>query len=171
MLSSSFISHPEVLYVTFGVCVGIGSSLVFISSVTILGHYFNNRIGIANGIGWFGGAVYTISLSFVLKYLLRIGGVPWMLRFLACMFASLLLCTLAWKPQTSDKSNTEIEDDESSKRNSKCINKLKLSLCNGTIWRNKVFIVWVVSVVVAKLGYAVAEVHLVRNQNSKVSIY
>ena len=152
LLSSSFVGLPEILYVTFGVCVGTGSSLVFIGSISILGHYFDKRIGLANGIAWSGGALCTIALTFLLKYGLKFYGFKWTLRFLSVLFASLIICSLSWKPQIRKPSSDSQTD-----------NTLITKLCNKTIWRNNIFIVWVVAMSIGFTGYLVAEIHLVSN--------
>ena len=65
----------EVLYVTYGVMFGTGSSLVYTPSLTILGHYFRKRLGVVNGLVTSGSSIFTIGLSFINQYILETHGV------------------------------------------------------------------------------------------------
>nr|KAG5687064.1 hypothetical protein BaRGS_018149 [Batillaria attramentaria] len=50
MLSSAFVQDLMLLYLTYGVCIGVGFGLSFVLSIAILGHYFKKRLGLANGL-------------------------------------------------------------------------------------------------------------------------
>nr|KAG5703947.1 hypothetical protein BaRGS_020544 [Batillaria attramentaria] len=67
MLCSAFVQNILLLYLTYGVIMGTGFSLAYTPSVAILGHYFKRRIGMANGLVAFGGA-----LIFILGYSLAL---------------------------------------------------------------------------------------------------
>ena len=62
-LSAVFYQHISVLYLTYGIMFGTGSSLVYTPSLTILGHYFKKKLGVVNGIVTAGSSVFTIILS------------------------------------------------------------------------------------------------------------
>ena len=74
-LSAVGYKHIEVLYVTYGIIFGTGSSLVYTPSLTILGHYFRKRLGVVNGIVTAGSSLFTIGLSFINQYILENHGV------------------------------------------------------------------------------------------------
>ena len=74
-LSAVFYKNIVVLYVTYGLMFGTGSSLVYTPSLTILGHYFRRRLGVVNGIVTAGSSLFTIVLSFVNQYILETHGV------------------------------------------------------------------------------------------------
>ena len=54
---------------------GTGASLVYTPSLTILGHYFEKRLGVVNGIVTAGSSLFTIGLSFVNQHILENYGV------------------------------------------------------------------------------------------------
>ena len=74
-LSAVGYKHIEVLYVTYGIMFGTGSSLVYTPSLTILGHYFRKKLGVVNGIVTAGSSLFTIGLSFINQYILENHGV------------------------------------------------------------------------------------------------
>lgn len=152
MFSSSFVSTLELYYLTYGMLLGAGSSLVYTPSIVILGHYFNKRLGLVNGIVSVGSAVFTIFLPIMMVYTLQAVGLPWTLRFLSLFHVVLLGCTLTWKPQFSSKPKTE---DEAPKKS------VLSQLCNLRIWRNKGYRIWATAVPIAFLGYFIPFVHLV----------
>ena len=47
---------------------GAGSSLAYTPSLVILGHYFNRRIGIVNGIVTAGSSLFTVLIASLVKY-------------------------------------------------------------------------------------------------------
>ena len=57
----------EVLYLTYGVMFGVGTSLAYNPSLVILGHYFQERLGFVNGVVTAGSSVFTIALPFFLE--------------------------------------------------------------------------------------------------------
>ena len=74
-LSAWLYRRIEVLYLTYGIMFGAGASLVYTPSLTILGHYFNKKLGVVNGIVTAGSSVFTIGLSSVNQHILDTHGV------------------------------------------------------------------------------------------------
>ena len=153
MMSSSFVSTIELYYFTYGMLLGAGSSLCYTPSIVILGHYFNKRLGIVNGIVSVGSAVFTIFLPILMVYSLEEVGLQWTLRLLSLFHVGLMACVLTWKPQFSSKSVASSED--------KPKKSLLSQLCNVRIWKNKGYRVWATAVPIAFLGYFIPFVHLV----------
>ena len=60
------LNQVEVLYLTYGVLFGAGTSLAYNPSLVILGHYFQERLGLVNGVVTAGSSVFTIALPFFL---------------------------------------------------------------------------------------------------------
>ncbi|XMA13254.1 hypothetical protein WAI453_006045 [Rhynchosporium graminicola] len=79
--------------VVFSILGGVGSALLFSPSITVVGHYFNRRRGIATGIATTGGAVGGIVFPLILQYLVpRIGFVR-ATKIIALI--SMVLCAFA----------------------------------------------------------------------------
>ena len=85
MIASSFVNSLELLYITYGVFLGAGSSFVYTPSMIILGHYFRKRLGIVNGFVSFGSAVFTFVLPVLIQYIIDNYGMRWAMRLLACL--------------------------------------------------------------------------------------
>ena len=137
--SSFFVNNLLVLYCTYGL-FGAGSSLIYTPSLAILGHYFNRRIGIANGLVQAGGCVFSIFMPPLLTFLFGKIGVANTLRFLSGLIASLMICVLSFKPllkvlPTESKSKNFLD-----------------SVFHVDNFRNRKYIIWALSVTVAFLG-------------------
>ncbi|KAK7463160.1 hypothetical protein BaRGS_00038272, partial [Batillaria attramentaria] len=70
MLSSAFVQDLMLLYLSYGVCIGVGFAFPYSLSVVILGHYFKRRLGLASGIVTSGGSVFGVAYSLFLPKLL-----------------------------------------------------------------------------------------------------
>ncbi|CAH1799429.1 unnamed protein product [Owenia fusiformis] len=165
MLASSFIRQLEWLYLTYGILLGFGSSLVYTPSMVILGHYFRKRLGIVNGIVCFGSSVFTIALPFIENYLLDTIGLANTMRVLAGLMATLILCGISFIPMYTNRheeldhylSTASLADTVQG-----CCTWVKKFL-NVSIWKNFGYVMWVVSVPVALFGYFIPFVHLVKH--------
>jgi MFS family permease len=77
----------------FGVLGGISASLVFTPAVTVVGHWFYKRRGIATGIACTGGAIGGIVFPIALDKLFDEVGYGWAIRVIA--FIVVALCVFA----------------------------------------------------------------------------
>jgi MFS family permease len=166
MVASSFVYHNlSALFFTYGVLLGIGSSLAYTPSLSILPHYFSRRLGLVNGIVVVGSPAFTSALSFLETMLIKSMGLAFTLRLLAVLYGVLLLCTLTWKTvlpasNSSNSSSSSSSKSKSSSQTSSFTSKLK-QLVDVTIWKTKGYRVWVLALIVAYTGYFVPIVHLV----------
>ncbi|XP_020501005.2 monocarboxylate transporter 8 [Labrus bergylta] len=67
LLSSSFANSLSLRYFTYGILFGCGSSFAFQPSLVILGHYFRQRLGLANGVVTAGASLFSMGLPVLLK--------------------------------------------------------------------------------------------------------
>ncbi len=163
MLLSSFVTTVEVLYVTYGLLLGIGSSLIYNPSLVILGHYFKRHLGVVNGLVSFGSAVFTIVLPLMLKETLKDIGLQNSMRLLAGMLSILLIGSLSWKPLYQMR-HTELEHYLSTESMYKSMSgccQWTSKFLNLDIWKNKGYRIWAISLPISFLGYFIPFVHLV----------
>jgi len=153
-LSAVGYKHVEVLYVTYGLMFGTGSSLVYTPSLTILGHYFRRRLGVVNGIVTAGSSLFTIGLSFINQHILETHGLLPCLQMFAGMSSLLILCALTFIPVLPP--NPPAVKVEKMSKFMKVVEKL-VYLDN---WRNKRFVVWALAIPLALFGYFVPYCHL-----------
>ena len=165
LLSSAFVTQLELLYLTFGICLGLGAGLIYSPSLVILGHYFDKHMGLANGIVAFGSSLFSIILSIALPYLLRSIQIKYTFLVLAAMYLILVLCTLTWKPLIPKQSNLAaltLSKESVAEHVNDCCAFTKKFL-NTRIFKNRAYVVWSLSLGVALFGYFVPFVHLVSN--------
>ncbi|XP_036445319.1 monocarboxylate transporter 8 [Colossoma macropomum] len=67
LLSSSFATTLGLRYFTYGILFGCGSSFAFQPSLVILGHYFRQRLGLANGVVTAASSIFSMGLPVLLK--------------------------------------------------------------------------------------------------------
>jgi len=153
-LSAVGYRQVEVLYVTYGLMFGTGSSLVYTPSLTILGHYFRKRLGVVNGLVTAGSSIFTIGLSFINQYILETHGLLCCLQMFAGMSSILILCGLTFIP-VLPKTCPPVREKKMSK-----LFEVAEKLVYLDNWRNKRFVVWTLSVPLALFGYFVPYCHL-----------
>lgn len=111
ILTSSFVSsRTELMYVTYGVLMGVGFGLSFQPSLFVMGVYFKKRLGLANGFASFGASVFTIVLPFVIKKLLDIGLAP-CIWFETALVLLMLLGAFTFRPLPQDKQKIPQQGD------------------------------------------------------------
>ncbi|KAK7095355.1 hypothetical protein V1264_006775 [Littorina saxatilis] len=98
MLSSAFVSHLLLLYLTLGVLTGVGFGFTYSASIVILGHYFYRRIGLANAIVMCGASVFSIGYALLLPLLFEGFGLRNTLLCLCGVNSLLMLYACTWKP-------------------------------------------------------------------------
>ncbi|XP_067950664.1 monocarboxylate transporter 10-like [Watersipora subatra] len=185
VFSSAFVQRIELLYLTYGMLLGVGSSFIYSGSLVILGHYFKKRMALVNGIVTTGSAIFTLGLPYLLKYLLDTKGLKFTLFIESILIATTILCALVFKPLIPKKSSKTNTDEISNRRTrsflstesvhaayteatdkvTSCFSFIKRYL-NIDIWRNKGYLIWAIGITCALFGYFIPLVHI--NNYTKV---
>ena len=147
---TSFIQDVYIMYLTYGLVWGVGSSLSFVSSIVVLGRYFDRRLALANGIATSGSGVGSLVAGPVINYLLQSVGWKNSMRILSGFANVLWVAALLFKPAKSNFEQLSKKAEE------------KKKLFDLSIWRNKAYVLWVTTVALFQFGYLVPFVHLVR---------
>lgn len=164
LVSSAFVEKLELLYLTYGIFLGIGGAFVYSPSLVILGHYFKKHMGLVNGFVSFGSAIFSIVFSQVLPLLLHHLELRFTLLVLAGLEFSLIFCAMTWKPLIIKESNlarVTMSTESIYEHVTDCCSWTKKFL-NVDIWTNRGYVVWSVSCAVALFGYFVPFVHLMK---------
>ncbi|NXY91088.1 MOT14 protein, partial [Alcedo cyanopectus] len=66
---SAYASNVPYLFLTFGVTAGVGSGMVYLPAVVIVGHYFQKRRALAQGLSTTGTGFGAFLMTALLKYL------------------------------------------------------------------------------------------------------
>ena len=163
LVGSAFIERLELLYLTYGLILGIGSSMVYSPSLVILGHYFKKHMGLVNGIVSFGSSIFTICLTQILPRLLKELDIKYCFLFLASLHFMLILFTLSWKPlykKEDHLAELTLSTESVYEHCGSCCKWTKKFL-NVNIWKSRAYVTWIVSLCVALFGYFVPFFHLV----------
>lgn len=156
LLSSIYVTNINVLYFTYAIMYGLGAALTYTPSLAILGHYFKKHIGIVNGIVTSGSSVFTAIMPIILKHFIDTRGLSFTCRFQSIVSSFIIFCALVYKPL-----NTQEKIQEKSSKDSGCSSIFK-SLINVNNWKNKRYIIWIISFPIGLFGYFVPYVHLAK---------
>ena len=149
MFTSSFAPNIYVLYLTYGLVWGFGACLCYLAALFVLPQYFHARIGLANGIVFFGAPVGTLALTPFVAHLLQSVGLARTFQILAgiqlVIVCSGFMIRLVPPPSKSDQLHSESE---------------RKSGFDWTIFKNKGYMTFVVALCPFMPAYLV-HVHLV----------
>ena len=145
---SSFATSLTVLYVTYGLIFGAGTSLCFFSTLVVLSKYFKNRLALVNGLVAAGSGVGTIVIGPSVQAFFQYLGVSNTFLAMAGIFVSIIICGASFRPV---KAKYRVEPG--GERNTKFF--------DWSIFANKGYLVWTLSLATFMLGYFVPFVHLV----------
>ncbi|KAM8952432.1 monocarboxylate transporter 10 [Pelodytes ibericus] len=162
LLSSSFVSSLEPLYFTYGILFACGCSFAYQPSLVILGHYFKKRLGLVNGIVTAGSSLFTVSLPFVLRFMLDKIGLFNTLRVLCILMFILMLAGFTYKPLVPRRSNLQF------RRNGKFRFPSANKLFNFSIFKSKSYCIWAFGIPAALFGYFVPYVHLMNHVKERL---
>ncbi|XP_007939044.1 monocarboxylate transporter 10 [Orycteropus afer afer] len=169
LMSSSFVSSIEPLYLTYGIIFACGCSFAYQPSLVILGHYFKKRLGLVNGIVTAGSSVFTILLPFLLKVLTDTMSLFDTLRVLCIFMFVLFLAGFTYRPLASSakdkESGTKGGNRFSHSSGRKCGPPKKFF--NFAIFKVTAYAVWAVGIPLALFGYFVPYVHLMKHVNER----
>lgn len=93
---SGFCRKMEFMYLTYGLCGGLGYGLSFSPSSTIISYYFNKNRALANGLAVSASGIGALVFPFLYRYLIDLYGLPgtfWIVGAIlwnSCVAASVL---------------------------------------------------------------------------------
>ncbi|XP_077636171.1 monocarboxylate transporter 10 [Crocuta crocuta] len=170
LLSSSFVSSIEPLYLTYGIIFACGCSFAYQPSLVILGHYFKKRLGLVNGIVTAGSSIFTILLPFLLRVLTDTVGLFHTLRVLCVFMFVLFLASFTYRPLAPSAKDKEGGTKGGNNRFS-LFSRRKFSppkkVFNFALFKVRAYAVWAVGIPLALFGYFVPYVHLMKYVNER----
>ena len=172
LIASAFVEQLELLYLTYGLLLGVGSALAYNPSLVILGHYFRKHMGLVNGLVSFGSAISTIALSFAFPRLLESIKIKYTFIFLAGLEFLVALGSLTFKPMITKKTNlahAALSTESVREQMHECCTLTRKYL-NMKIWRKRQYVVWILSLGVGLCGYFVPFFHLVSSLSLSLSL-
>ncbi|XP_051031512.1 monocarboxylate transporter 10 [Phodopus roborovskii] len=159
LMSSSFVSSIEPLYLTYGIIFACGCSFAYQPSLVILGHYFKKRLGLVNGIVTAGSSAFTILLPWLLGSLTNRVGLFFTLRVLCVFMFVLFLAGFTYRPLVPTAKETESGSSRFSFFSRRKFSPPK-KFFNLAIFKVTAYAVWAAGIPLALFGYFVPYVHL-----------
>ncbi|KAK2569119.1 Monocarboxylate transporter 10 [Acropora cervicornis] len=148
LLSASFTSNVYVIYLTYSVLWGFGSSLNYAPTMLVLGEYFDKHLPLANGIVTAGSGVGTMAMGPFYHFVLSNLGWKMMLRILCAFAFVMILSALLYRPLPARYKRAHSQHKERPK------------FFDPSVWKMKSFVFWVVSMSLLFVGYFVPFIHL-----------
>lgn len=151
-LLSSFVNSVSVLFFTYGIIWGAGSSMCYFPTIIVLSKYFKTRLSLVNGIVTSGSGVGTLAMGPLIQALISNFGVSNAFRVISGMMTLLILCGATFRPvPPAYKQQSDTETQQKKKR----------KFFDWEIFKNKGYVLWCVCLSIFMLGYFVPFVHLV----------
>ena len=155
LVITSYMPNIPAMYGSFGFLYGVGTCLAYTPTMTIAGDYFDKYLTIATGIMVAGSSTGTLVLSPIAQVMVT--NIGWRNSFR--VFAGLTLVAFVagclFKPLQSRSSKHCPKKAVKKSMAKPLMQELQL-------WKDKVFVLWILGITFAMFGYYVPYVHLVR---------
>ncbi|KAM4586204.1 monocarboxylate transporter 8 [Fundulus diaphanus] len=180
LLTTSFANSLTLRYFTYGILFGCGSSFAFQPSLVILGHYFRQRLGLANGMVTAGASLFSMALPVFLNKLLGPLGLSRTFQILSLFMLVQALLALTFKPLLPsgggmgppgmDAGPAETQTPQATAQGmskwSRAVAGVR-KYFNLRVFHIVTYRVWAFGVATAVLGYFVPYVHLIKFTQEK----
>ncbi|KAJ7342196.1 hypothetical protein JRQ81_009641 [Phrynocephalus forsythii] len=155
MVCSSYTYDLRVLFLTQGIIVGIGSSLASTPGLIMVSLYFTTKRSFATGIVMAGGAAGTFVQNKLHQYLIDKLGWRVSLRVYSGILTICIFAGFAYKPLQKHRAHPSV------------VEKFKTSPLRGfivdlSLWKDRIFEVWVSALGLAKFGFFIPFVHMIK---------
>lgn len=156
LVLSSFASNLSALYLTYGLCFGIGASCSYFPTVIVLKEYFKRYLNLANGISACGSGLGTMAIAPMVEHCLDKAGLRWTFRFLALLVVSMFIIQFAFI-----YIEKELPPILMKRTKKQFLEKLRKTIFGKELWSKKQYQMLVTSMAIFLFGYFVPYVHLV----------
>ena len=160
LVLTSFSKSLVTMYFAYSVLFGLGTSLVFASSLIMVGKYFYKRRAFASGVFGCGGSLGIMCLGPILETLLSAFGWRYTYRIMAVAVLGICLLGCLYDPNVESDQRVTI-DDPSLTQSEEEISLLHKEKLNVSVWRNPEFVKIVLLATVVNFGKHTVQLHLV----------
>ena len=162
LVLTSFSNSLVFMYFAYSVVFGLGSSLVFLPSLVMVGKYFHNRRAFAGGILSSGASLGVMCLGPILDTLLSAFGWRYTYRIMAGAVLGICLLACLYDPYVENHRRVTIDEDARMAQSSEEISLLhNEELNNVSVWRNPGFVKIALLATVVNFGRLSPPLHLV----------
>ena len=154
-----------VLFFTYSLLFGLGSSCTFSAGLVVIGKYFKKRQSLATGVLTAGHGGGVLVMGPTLEALVRITG-SWQTTYRIMAGVAFILCSLAvtFDPNVeSDEDDNDNQEKEERHGGDKAIEEgaTKKQLIDFSVWKELPVIAIIVGACVVEFGHFVPQIHLV----------
>ena len=173
LIASSFVENMFVLFFTYSLLFGVGSSCTFSAGLVVISQFFKKRQSLATGILTVGRGGGVLVMGPTLEALVRATG--WQTTYRIMAGVAFVLCSLAitFDPNvekdeeiTKSKETDEEEEARRQEKDATIVTKMK-TLFDFSVWKEPRVIALILGACVVKFGHLVPQIHLV----TKLPIY
>lgn len=166
LIASSFVENMLVLFFTYSLLFGLGSSCTFSAGLVVIGQFFKQRQSIATGVLTAGHGGGVLIMGPTLEALIRAYG--WQTSYRIMAIVTFVLCSLAitFDPnvetdgaKSSSKEQVGDEEDAREEKEETLAIKIKKYFL---VWKEPPVIAIIVGACVVEWGHFVPQIHLVR---------
>lgn len=173
LLTSSFITDFSLLFITYGICWGVGTSMCFYSSLVILNSHFKRHLSLAYGLAMSGAGFGVPVIAKLQSVLIAKQGWGFSIRTFSSSGIVLFLCGCIFaipasipketKEPLSEKKMIVLTSQRSWSKQclSSLQNGIKLIFDYALFTRNRALSVWTLSLSLILSGYFIPFVFLV----------
>ncbi|XP_058957671.2 monocarboxylate transporter 10 [Pocillopora verrucosa] len=166
LITSSFVENMMVLFFTYSLLFGLGSSCTFSAGLVVIGKYFKKRQSLATGVLTAGHGGGVLVMGPTLEALVRITG-SWQTTYRIMAGVAFILCSLAvtFDPNVeSDEDDNDNQEKEERYGGDKAIEEgaTKKQLIDFSVWKELPVIAIIVGACVVEFGHFVPQIHLIR---------
>ena len=164
LICSSFVDNMKLLFFTYSLLFGLGSSCVFSAGLVVISQYFKKRQSLATGLltGGHGGGVLIMGPT--LEALIR--AIGWKNAYRIMAGVAFVLCSLAItfdpnvEKDAEEKDKGEREEIKEGENDSLIRTKMK-KIFDFSVWKVPPVIAIVLAACVVEFGHFVPQIHLV----------
>ena len=157
---SSYVDSVYLLFVSYGLIGGIGSSFIHFTGILILPRFFKLKRSLAYGIALSGHGIGAIPVGYLMEFLIETYGLRVAFRVFSIFSVPLFLGALTYVPVKSSCQKLPILHDECYEIPPKVKKRTKKKF-DFSVWKNKALISHVAAFWAYGFGYYVPSVHLV----------
>ncbi|XP_078618122.1 monocarboxylate transporter 10-like [Branchiostoma floridae x Branchiostoma japonicum] len=152
LLLTSIVEAFPVIFFTYGVLFGLGSSLAYSPGNVVITWYFEKHRTLATGIAAAGGSFGNVALAPLLQAMVDSQGWRSAIRYFLIWQIVVGFAALAYRPLPPGSQPTQLQTFKTS--------PAKNYVLDLSLWRNEVFIVWTAAISLTMYGYYIPYVHL-----------
>ena len=164
LICSSFVDNMKLLFFTYSLLFGLGSSCVFSAGLVVISQYFKKRQSLATGLltGGHGGGVLIMGPT--LEALIR--AIGWKDAYRIMAGVAFVLCSLAItfdpnvEKDAEEKDKGERKEIKEGENDSLIRTKMK-KIFDFSVWKVPPVIAIVLAACVVEFGHFVPQIHLV----------